>query len=234
MSEGPASTPSRTWVVVLGAALAVVLAGAALLAWQWMRVRGEVDELSTTSEQLSADLDAARSESQARGAVVEELRNQVVQLRIAYDPVVVEAIGFVQSQVGDTACTQATEAHSAGTAAPVATAVSAVVVPAAAAQRPVLAEVPGWEAKVDVAAVEQRIATCITEADQAAKAAAAKAKAAKEAASTMWCPLENRRVPKSYDRVCTEEEALADYDFETTCYQSSDPEACFRNGGPGD
>lgn len=230
MTDSAESSPGRAyrvWTIVLAVAVAVVAAGACVLAWQWSRATSEVD-------QLTSDLDAARLDAEARDATIGDLQHQVVQLRMTGDPVVVEAIAFVQTQVSDTACTQATDAFNAGTPAPAGSAVSAAVVQGAAAQRAVLAEVPGWEARLDPAAVDQRIAQCTEAADKAKQAEAAKAKAAKEAASTMWCPLEGRRVPKSYRGVCTEAQAMAEYEVETICYQSSDPEACFRRGGTGD
>lgn len=113
---------------------------------------------------------------------VAELGPALVSTRIQYDPEVATATSEVQSGLDAGLCAAARDAVNAGATLPVVDPAIGAEVAAVPARSKVLAEVPGWEARMDRVALQARVDTC-AEAARAEAEAARKAEEARKAAA---------------------------------------------------
>lgn len=190
----------RRITIVLSCALFVVATAAALLWAEDLHVRNQVT-------QTGGDLESARTDLQARLASAATNTKVVAQdriaLRLEYDPTVTAAVAGVTTTAADTACTQATDATKAGQDPPSVDAAVQQSTMGAVATYPVLSEVPGWQTRVDTAAIATKASECKRTAEAAKKESQKVSEPEKKKSKSP------RQCPRS-DPACTESD-VGDY-----------------------
>lgn len=147
---------SRRWPRPLLAIVPAVLlvAGLTVAVVGWVRAADEVEE-------LTAEVAKAKTEAEESAASRETIADQLVEFRLAHDPDVAAATAELQRRAEVRVCDDATAATRAGNAPAVAPDTAVHEALASASEFPVLGEVPGWEAHLDVAAVAAARDGCV-------------------------------------------------------------------------
>lgn len=206
----------QRWTVAMS-----TLAGVALVATASVGAGTTWASLQTEHRrQATEDLKQRRTDADARAAAAEK---EQVEVRLAFDPNVATATSTLTERLRTQACDQARAMVKVGKSAPVGPSLAVSVLDSATEEFPSLAGLPGWEAKVDLAAVDQRIRECTTTA-RAKKAAAPRkvpGPVEQTSAADDWATIESNGA----------EGTVSVYDPDHTIRNGgSDPDRCIHNG----
>lgn len=213
----------QRWTVALSTlvGIALVAAGAVGAGTAWASAQ------AVNQRRAAAEMNERKADADAQAAAAER---EMTAVRLAFDPDVAAATATLTDRLEAAACDQAKAMVRAGKAVPAGSALARPALDAAADEFPALAEVPGWEAKVDLAAVDQRAEQCAAAATRAKKqtaarkataAAATAAGTAQEQADDDWVTIESNS-PEGKERV---------YDPDHTIRNGgSDPDRCIHDG----
>lgn len=208
----------RQWTVALAplAGIALVAAASVGAGTAWASAQ------AGNQRRAAAELNERRADADARAAAAEL---EMTQVRLAFDPEVATATATLTERLRNQACDQARAMVKLGKGVPSGASLARPVLDAAPGEFPALADLPGWEAKVDLAAVDRKGQECAG----AARAARRKAAAPKTTAAAArsrdaeddWVTIESNG-PTGEERV---------YDPDHTIRNGgSDPDRCIHNG----
>lgn len=209
----------RHWTVALStlAGIAFVTAASVGAGTAWASIQAD------HQRQEAADLNQRRTDADARAAASV---GEWTEVRLAFDPDVASAAATLTERLGSQACDQARALVAAGKAVPAGSDLAQPVLVDAPQEFPALADLPGWEAKVDLAAVDRQAQQCADAARARKKKAAAARKAAASPAEQQpeadgWVTIESNG-PTGKERV---------YDPDGTIRNGgSDPDRCIHDG----
>lgn len=207
----------RTWTVALSTLAGITFVAAASVGagTAWASVQ------AGNQRRAAAELNERRTDADARAATSVQ---ETVQVRLAFDPEVASATATLTERLRSRACDEARALVNAGKDVAPGSALAQPVLDAAPGEFPALADLPGWEAKVDLATVEQRRQECADTARAKKKAAARKVAVAAEENRTDaddWVTIDSNG-PTGKERV---------YDPDDTIRNGgSDPDRCIHDG----